>query len=731
MDVSVEKLSSCKPREFTNDSNTLKKYGRYYDGGLSLNFYNAFSKIRDVKHKNYSTFYLTDEVLLNDITETIKDDIKADAILTKLNFGSNYLKFNLKDRKTLGSLGIFNQYSEYGDYSFQTDVNQSSQFIIEFGNNNTCKVYTTLNYKKYYLGIDAIGILSFYGKRANATAIDFNYIYSKTNNSLCLFENSDGVCRVLCKLDNSLTLQTLEEDNKILPINNSILIDRPLYNNVDSGDNFSLVGYDITNRIPNDLISKNLKNNYLIHVENDTPEIITLKNQLTQNDMFTSGNNLLSSNMSSFFMEGMRDYTSIFNDIDKEKDETLALNYVLYNKSYSIKSGLNYIKAPSSIYPYIKLNINDTKFVECGAFSFDTPVYSDKIYRLDNDNGYNDGQIYLCTWLSGSPISDNKVWVDRYYYPDIIEKNEALKFRSSFNPTYQELIEMYVKNNTSLNSSLSIFQVFDKKSDFIIEANDEFVYERIGNFDTLSNTLLSNAIVDKCDIENLNYYEKLNTGGEFTLFVTFEGDDSNWVFSSDRNNINAGMTITKTNDIIKFDYVLFDPSVNEYSNYTTTQSIKRLKKNFLVFSLNSKKGTGYVNLNNGIVLNMTFDAFQFVDKKLLFGNFTTNAKDLEFDVYTKSLTVNESLILPFTNKLIAIDNITVTLPCDQRNSEDDINLFQTVCDNQAFKSNYINVLIRNTELPDDIKNELNRIVADTCSRYAPITTEINNIIYFK
>jgi hypothetical protein len=731
VDVTVEKLSSCKPREFANDINALKKYNRYYEGGLSLNFYNAFTKIRDVKHKNYSTFYLTDEILLDDIKEVIKDDIKSESMLTKLNFGSNYLKFNLKDRRLLASLGVFNEYLEYGDYTFETNVAQSSEFIIEFLSENRCRVYAALNYKKYYLGIDNIGILSFYAKGANITPITFNYIYSKTNNSLCLFENSDGVCKILTKLDNSLSLQTFEEDNKRLSTNNAILIDRPLYKNINNADNFSLVGYDTTNNIPNNLITKDIKNNYLIHVDDDNAEIITLKNQLTQNDLFTSGNNLLSSNMSLFFMEGMRDYTSIFNDIDKEKDETLALNYVLYNKSYNIKSGINHIKAPNSIYPYIRLNINDSKFVECGAFSFDTPIYADKVYRFDNDDGYDDGQVYLCTWLSGSPLSDDKVWVDRYYYPDMIEKEEALKFRSTFNPTYQELIEIYVNSNTSINNSLSAFQVFDKKSDFIIEANDEFIYERISNLDTLSKTLLSDSIVDKCDINSFNYFENINNGGEFTLFIIFEGDTDNWVFNSGKNNIDAGLSMVKTNDTINFEYKLFDPSNNTYIEYTTSQVIKKLKKNFLAFSLNSKKGIGFVNLNGSVILDIKFDPFQFFDKKILFGNFNTTAKDLIFDVYTKSLTVSESLILPFASKLIVIDNITITLPCDQRNSEDDINLFQSVCNNQAFKSNYINVLIRNVELPENIKNDLDLIIADTCNRYAPLTTEINNIIYSK
>jgi len=732
VDVTVNKLSSCKPREFSVENNVLKKYKRYYSDGYALNFYNIFTKIRDVKYKNYTTFYLTDEFKLSDVLSDDIKPIKSDGLLTSLNFGGNYLKFSPLDERFLGESLIFTDYDQYGTYSFVTDSINASNFVVDMAADNTCQIYHVYNYKKYYLGFDNTGKISFYGNKANFQRFTFNYIYSASTDSLCLFENSTPTCKLLVKSGNNLALQPIVEDTKILAYNNPIKIDKPLYANIEDTKNFSLVGYNESNTVPNNLLQKDIKNSYLLHSETDNIELITLKNQLTQDDIFTSGNTLLSTSPSPFFIDGMRDYTSIFDDISNEKDESLSLNYVFYNKSYTIQSGENYLKAPSDMSPYAKININDTKFIECGAFSFDTPVYADKVYKLDNENGYNDGQVYLCTWLSGSPLGDSKVWVDRYYYPDFIEKSEALKLRASFNPTYENLIEQLVKNNTSIKDSLSSFGVFDKKSDLVIEPNDEFIYDRIGAFESIADYDFLGDALNFCDIDNLDYFEKVNESGQLTLFLNFDGDLSTWIFKSGRGNIQGGFEITKFSDSVDITYILYDPSDSSFKGFFTNQPIKKLKDNYLVFSLNAMTGEGYVNLNGASVLDIKFDKMQYVNKKLLFGNFISDSpKRIPFNVYTKSIPFSESLILPFTNNSITTDTIEITLPCGQRNSEDDIDLLQSVCHNQAFKSNHINILVRNMSLTDDIKAQLNSIITETCKNYAPVTTEINNIIYFQ
>jgi hypothetical protein len=432
-------------------------------------------------------------------------------------------------------------------------------------------------------------------------------------------------------------------------------------------------------------------------------------------------------------MKEMRSYTSIFNDIDSEKDESLSLNYVFYNKPYVIKSGINTIKAPSDLNPFIKININDTKFVESGAFSYTTPLYADKVYKLDNNNGYTDGQNYLCTWLSGSPLSDNKIWVDRYYYPDRIEKASALATNSTFNITYTDLIEQLVSGNELIKQSLSAYQVFDKKSDFIIEPNDVFVYERLN---ALPNISSPNEVLG-CEIENINifneinYFENINTDGVFTIFFTFSGDSTNWSFSSRRNNIDGGLNIDKNSDNISFLLNLYDPSNENIIGFDATTNFKKLKINTLVFAIDTINGQGYFNLNGISIKDFTFNKSQFFGKKILFGDFVDNNHIQNFKIYTRYIDFDESLILPYINGLQSIDTLVITIPSGQRNSEDEIELLQSVCNNQTFKSNHVDILIKNISLPDNIKNELKRIVTETCKSFSPLTSEVNNIEFIE
>lgn len=728
MDTFVDKLSSCVAREFSyNDGNfVLNKFERYYDGGYKFNFYNAFSNIRDIKYKNYSIFYLTEENKQS--TVTIKNDnvIKSTKFLTYLKFGDIYADFKPKDTSLLGLSSIYNNYDCYGDYTFSNTSSNTTNFIIELKDDNICNIYAVYNYKKYYLTQDTDNTVNFYTKKLGLSGINFNYIYSESNNSLCLFRNN-GNCKLLTKQGNTLTLVAFTSANKILAPLNVIKIDKKIYTNLDENDNFTLVGYDESNTIPNNLIERDLTNNYLLHSENDNVEVVVLKNQLTQEDIFTSGNTLISSNNSPFFMKEMRTYTSIFNDIDSEKDESLSLNYVFYNKPYVIKQGKNTIVAPNNLNPFKKININDTKFVESGSFSYTTPLYADKVYKLDNSNGYTDGQNYLCTWLSGSPLSNEKVWVDRYYYPDRIEKQAALATNSTFNITYTDLIEQLVSGNDLAKQSLSAYQVFDKKSDFAIEPNDTFVYERLASLPEIN----SSDEIAICGINNTNYFDKINTDGVFSIFFTFDGNGKNWAFSSRRNNINAGLDINKNNDNISFLMRLYDPSNETIIGFDATVGFKKLKVNSVVVAIDTINGKGYFNLNGVNVKEFFFDISQFFGKKILFGDFDVTDDINNLKIYSKYITFEESLVIPYLNGLESIDTLVITLPCGQRNSEDEIELLQSVCNNQTFKSNHIDVLIRNINVPDNIKNDLKKIIEETCKSFSPLTSEVNNIEFIE
>ena len=355
---------------------------------------------------------------------------------------------------------------------------------------------------------------------------------------------------------------------------------------------------------------------------------------------------------------------------------------------------------------------------------------------MDNTNGYTDGQNYLCTWLSGSPLSDNKVWVDRYYYPDRIEKASALATNSTFNVTYTDLIEQLVSGNELIKQSLSAYQVFDKKSDFIIEPNDVFIYERLNSLPDI----ISPNEIPVCGIENSNYFEEINyfdninTDGVFSIFFTFSGDSTNWSFSSRRNNINGGLSIDKNNNNdgnVSFLMNLYDPSNETIISFDAIAGFKKLKINTLAVAIDSINGRGYFNLNGTSIKEFTFDKSQFFGKKILFGDFVGNDNVQNFKIYTRYVDFDESLILPYINGLQSIDTLVITIPSGQRNSEDEIELLQSVCNNQTFKSNHVDILVKNINLPDNIKNELKKIVTETCKSFSPLTSEVNNIEFIE
>jgi len=96
-----------------------------------------------------------------------------------------------------------------------------------------------------------------------------------------------------------------------------------------------------------------------------------------------------------------REYTNIFTGNNQEGGNSkIALNYVFYNKDIIIQNGTDtFFKAPSSIYPYDKLNINDTDFVQNGSLGGTSPFVSDKIYINQKYSTQNNNGRYMCTWL--------------------------------------------------------------------------------------------------------------------------------------------------------------------------------------------------------------------------------------------------------------------------------------------------------------------------------------------
>ena len=102
-----------------------------------------------------------------------------------------------------------------------------------------------------------------------------------------------------------------------------------------------------------------------------------------------------------------------------------------------------------------------------------------------------------------------------------------------------------------------------------------------------------------------------------------------------------------------------------------------------------------------------------------------NAKIKQFKIYKKALSDNE--ILFHTYHGLNMDDLVLSLPCDQRNEVDGIER-QFKLDTTGNKSNKINVIIRNSKLTNTtLKNQMKEVLLEKLKKVLPITTSVNDI----
>ena len=105
--------------------------------------------------------------------------------------------------------------------------------------------------------------------------------------------------------------------------------------------------------------------------------------------------------------------------------------------------------------------------------------------------------------------------------------------------------------------------------------------------------------------------------------------------------------------------------------------------------------------------------------------FIKNAKLKQFKMYKKALTNNQIDFHVYNG--IKMDDLIVSLPCDQRNELDGIER-QFKLDVASNKSNNINILIKNSNITNPVlQNKFKELVMDRIKKIVPITTKINNI----
>jgi hypothetical protein len=711
-------------------SNVSLKQGQiFFNGSYKFNFSEILSEVNDVQTKNYSNFYLTKKNKLSNYVEQTSLNLKPDSLLTPIQVGGTFVSI------VPLSGSNFTNYDYYFNLELTENPIYNQYFEIDFIDQEYCTISYSDGASLYYVVLDSgVCILKkslLVNSEFSITGEQF-FKYIINDDRIFLLKTVGGIGLQLASVSGKLSgVSTLNMSpdtfrENYFTISNSV--------DLSIRDKISTDYINYTNtglKVDLNASQLDLQNNFLMYRNLDKDSIndvniVLLKNQMSVSDKLTKGNNLAYYDDNK--LTDIRNYTSIFKNINAEYDEGLELNYVSYNTSIDIVPGVNKFITGPVLTPFTQINVNDTTFVDSGAFAFTNPIYSDKIYYNDT---LNDGttKTYLCTWLSGSPYGSGGVWVDRYYYPDLITKRAALSSKPAFSTTYSSYLEKLISSNNTLSNDISNNYIFDKKSDLKFIPDTEYTYER---FD-INGVTFDNENIYGTNVTN--YYEDINRNGGFTLQCTLVNQQTetfNTIYTSFKG-IEGGVKISYNNSQLILDVTLYDQSLNSYKVISTTVNLIFNVDNSIILNVDSNRGILQMYLNGESVFNTTFFSQYY---KLLYGDFFAGSTPLvEYvnniaDVYltTSPLTPDELSILAIQDTINFTDQFSISLPCGMRNITDSIVQLNSIATNQKSKSNSVDLHISNLGITDtDLVNQIKDSLQVDIEELLPVNININQI----
>jgi hypothetical protein len=583
--------------------------------GLNINLIDALSGARDSKINNYSSFYLTGKnKLTNFISVSSPSQDTVVSLVTKIGFErsnnqpSKYFyifKSNenvTTDQKALGiqplnKTGLFEN-----NYFFE----------IEALDNNLCRIKHNDGLFDFYLNYNnthGVDKFVFYRNTDDYKTIIreqsdvFRYVLDD-DGYLQLFKFNNDTLNIVTLSGEQLTLTPLLSGSLNRGINNLLHIDYTLDQNKQFV-NKSFVNYNVrkASNLILDTVNSSLNEDgqYMlttayntISADNFQLNYLTLDTNRSEFNFVKRGSNMVDSPLG--LDRDPREYYNLNSGNNQEKGlDKINLNYNFYDKDVYVENGSDtYFTAPSSIYPYDKLNINDTTFTFNGSFAGPTPILADKIFiKRQNTTQYDNGR-YLCTWLSGGNLGEQGLWVDRYYYPDKISKSAALSSTPVYAPSFHDSVDTI--NIKVSDAVINREKFFDKISDAAIEPNIGIKYQRIGNADIKHIVDSSAPLVSAFDTYNTsrvvrgeteNYCTDVDTreltfdGSTYTVFnVSNDIDKSkNFTLNFDMyldpanqygfellgNNTNRGFGIFQDQTVTPFIHVVSDQTLYIYN----------------------------------------------------------------------------------------------------------------------------------------------------------------------
>lgn len=516
---------------------------------FTFDSYEAFKDINDIKTNNYSNLFLINKQRNSDWLEPqIRQKDQMNGLATTISWYSAKVRQGVQQ----GSWLYFSKNYQMFDINVsqvdailtygKPDKNYSNYiFYLEFIDQNVCRISHTFGDLIFYLTVQEDKTIKFVKnpqndkqkfiyvldgqmiklyKRVEHNIYDQRGDISSSYNKLYLLginrdENKDAVLRLWEQTE-------LDSADVVIYVTNNLL-------EFDFYVNSSWVSYDRSKYISSIDAKRsayNLTTQALIHHQynkQDGFNFIPLKNNQTYKGNTLRGNNMTYSDQ--YYPDvDYRTYTAINSGFNQEKGtDNITLTFNFTDQQYSIQEGQDIVitipqkslettNGLEPLWPYKYININDTKFIKNGAFGSDVPFFADKVKKLQghktlikdsegNKLSPNNGT-YLCSWLYKKNPQFSPIWLDRYYYPDIISKSEALAGLSHYEQSFENIIdkayiadlkelpenateeqkeEWLKKKQTIDNIKGKIHRntYFDKVSDLVIEPANSYIYHRL------------------------------------------------------------------------------------------------------------------------------------------------------------------------------------------------------------------------------------------------------------
>lgn len=380
-----------------------------------------------------------------------------------------------------------------------------------------CQISHRFGDTEYFLTYDD----KFYYSSKNNDNTKFQYTLQGNKLKLLLFRKETLYYVIVKEVNGGYTLDVVKEpptsDESVIYINSQL-------ENINYYIDAAWVKYNVDKAIVsinNKESSFNLENQFILHHEYSTDSnvnLIPLKNNLTYQGTTTNGNNLVLSSDDQYIKRPLvdfRNYTSLHTGYNQEDGtDTITLTYNFTDQVYHINDGEELVfSIPQEkegelppLYPYKSININDTAFIRNGAFASNVPFFADKVKKFQNENTPISNYTYLCTWLYQPDDKTPPMWLDRYYYPNAINKYEALSGESNkiFSLSFENIVDkVYFKdyeveslNDSEVQETISKYEkgeldafkmalqnntYIDKKSDLTLQGGTDYKYSHISN----------------------------------------------------------------------------------------------------------------------------------------------------------------------------------------------------------------------------------------------------------